>query len=94
MNDWNDFCSWIVEDLYLDNIPIEWSLIQEDGYDPVVRIDLFKAEPYHVTVGVPDESRLVNHEVAYSIAYRLMFIIRDAIQTNSPRFYIPYVGKK
>ena len=92
---WDDFCSWLLDDLQSKKIPIEWCIIKQDGLDPlvgdsIVRIDLFKDKPYQVTVGIANQYRLINHELAYYVAYRLMFILKDAIESNSPRFFIPY----
>lgn len=93
---WDDFCSWLLDDMHLsDKIPIEWCIVKQNGMDPlvsdsIVRIDLFKDKPYQVTVGIANQYRLINHELAYYVAYRLMFILKDAIESNSPRFFIPY----
>lgn len=92
---WDDFCAWLLDDLPSKKIPIEWCLIKQHSMDPlvgdsIVRIDLFPGKPYQVSVGIANKDHLINHELAYYVAYRLMFILRDAIESNSPRFFIPY----
>ena len=94
--DWNDFCQWLLDDMhFIGKIPIEWTIIKQGGLDPlvgdsIVRIDLFKDKPYQVSVGIANKDHLINHELAYYVAYRLMYILKDAIESNSPRFFIPY----
>lgn len=93
---WDDFCAWLLDDMHLgDKIPIEWTIIKQGGLDPlvgdsIVRIHLFPGKPYQVSVGIANKDHLINHEIAYYVAYRLMFILKDAIESNSPRSFIPY----
>ena len=92
---WDDFCTWLVEDMELGKLPIEWCIIKQGGLDPlvgdsIVRIDLFPDKPYKVSVGIANKDHLINRELAYYVAYRLMFVLKDAIESNSPRCFIPY----
>lgn len=104
MNNWDDFCKWLIEDMGLGNLPIEWQVIKlappkTGPVDPfvgegMVRIDIFPDKPYKVSVGIPNTAIYMNHEMSYYIARYLMFVIRDAIESKSPMCYIPYTQFK
>ena len=87
---WDDFCDWLKE--YLDaDIPVSWESIgHPEG--AIVRIDMFKDRPYHVTTGLPDESRLCNHDIAFVLARSLLSVITRAIRENRPYTYLEYFG--
>lgn len=73
------------------DIPISWESIESlDGR--IVRIDLFKERPFHVTTAVPDESRLCNHDIAYALTRSLAGVLRRAIKKNAPMTYLEYFG--
>lgn len=103
-NNWDDFCAWLVEDLELGNLPIEWTVIRQVPHgagivDPlvgeeIVRIDIFKDKPYQVSVGIPNNACYMTPDMSYYIARHAMHLIRDAVQSNSPRFFIPYTRFK
>ena len=103
-NNWDEFCAWLVDDLKLGNLPIEWTVIRQVPHgagivDPLVgeemvRIDLFKDKPYQVSVGIPNNTCYMTLDMSYYIARNLMFVIRDAVETNSPRYFIPYTRFK
>lgn len=103
-NNWDEFCAWLVDDLKLGNLPIEWTVIRQVPHgagvvDPlvgeeIVRIDLFKDKPYQVSVGIPNNACYMTLDMSYYIARNLLFVIRDAVKTNSPRFFIPYTQFK
>lgn len=87
---WDDFCGWIREYMEVD-IPISWESIESlDGR--IIRIDLFKERPFHVTTAVPDESRLCNHDIAYALTRSLEGVLRRAIKKNAPMTYLEYFG--
>lgn len=103
-NNWDDFCAWLVNDLKLGNIPIEWTVIRQVPHgagivDPlvgeeIVRIDLFKDKPYQVSVGIPNKACYMTLDMSYYIARNLLFVIRNAVETNSTRCFIPYTQFK
>ena len=73
------------------DIPISWERI-EHPEGSIIRIDLFKERPFHVTTAVPDESRLCNHDIAYSLTWPLEEALRRAIKNNAPMTYLKYFG--
>lgn len=85
--DWNAFCIWIKEDLELPKLPIEWSQY-ETADIKIVRIDLCKDKPYHVTTAIEDRPELCNHDVAYALVGGLLPVLGKAVKTNSPYTYI------
>lgn len=89
MIDWTDFCGWLREDLDLPGLPIEWSRIS--GPDQtIIRIDICKDKPYHVSTAIDDRRELYTHDVAYELAQGLRPVLVKAIRTNSPYTYIRY----
>ena len=84
--DWYAFCAWIKEDLELPNLPIEWSRYEKDDFR-IIRIDLCKDRPYHVTTAVEDRPELCDHDVAYALAGGLLPVLGKAIETNTPYTY-------
>lgn len=91
--DWDAFCEWIKEDMELPNLPIEWSRCEKDDFK-VIRIDLCKDRPYHVTTAIEDRPELFNHDVAYALARGLLPVLSKAIETNSPYTYIRHFDIK
>ena len=99
-NNWDEFCAWLVDDLKLGNLPIEWEVIRQVPHgaglvDPlvgeeIVRIDIFKDKPYQVSVGIPNNVYYMTLEMSYYISRNTMRLIKDAIKTKSPRVFIPY----
>lgn len=89
MTDWTEFCDWLREDMELPNLPIEWSRISgPDG--TLIRFDICKDRPYHVTTALDDRQGLYTHDVAYELAQRLLPVLGKAIGLNSPYTYIRY----
>lgn len=85
-NDWTNFCGWLKEYIELD-IPITWERYEHpDGN--IVRIDIFKDSPFHVTTALPDERRLNNMDIADELARGLMCVLSKAIRENRPLTYI------
>lgn len=91
--DWDAFVGWIKEDMELSKLPIEWSRC-ETADIKIIRIDLCKDKPYHVTTAIEDRSELCNHDVAYELAWRLLPVLSKAIETNSTYTYIKYFDIK
>lgn len=87
--DWDAFCGWLVDDLELGKIPVEWSTYEKDGVK-IVRIDIFKDRPFHVTTALADKAELCTGEVSYRLARGLLPVIGKAIDTRSPYTYIQY----
>ena len=87
---WDDFCEWVKEYMGVD-IPISWERI-ENPEGNIIRIDLCKDRPFHVTTAVPDERRLCNHDIAYILARPLEGVLTSAIEKNAPMTYLEYFG--
>lgn len=85
---WDDFCGWLKEYMEVD-IPISWERI-EHPEGRIIRIDLFKDRPFHVTTAVLDERRLCTRDNAYILAMPLEAALTKALQANSPYTYIHY----
>ena len=89
MTDWTEFCDWIREDMELPNLPIEWSrILSLDG--TLIRFDICKDKPYHVTTALEDRRELYTHDVAYELSQGLLTCLGKAIRLNSPYTYIRY----
>ena len=89
MTDWTDFCDWLREDMELSDLPIQWSRISgPDG--TLIRFDICKDKPYHVTTAIDDRKELYTHDVAYELAQGLLTWLFKAIRLNSPCTYIRY----
>lgn len=84
---WDDFVRWIKEDMELPNLPIEWSRCETPDIK-IIRIDLCKDKPYHVTTAIQDRPELCNHDVAYALAEALLPVLSKAIETMSPYTYV------
>ena len=85
-NDWTNFCGWLKEYIGFD-IPITWERYEHpDGN--IVRIDIFKDRPFHVTTAVYDECHLNNMGTAYELARGLECVLPKAIRENRPLTYI------
>ncbi len=81
MIDWTDFCGLLREDLDLPGLPIEWSRISgPDGN--LIRFDICKDKPYHVTTAIEDRRELYTHDVAYELAQGLLHVLYKAIRLN------------
>ena len=87
--DWDAFCGWIKEYMELPTLPIEWSRYEKDDFK-IIRIDLCKTKPYHVTTAVEDRSELCTDGIAYLLSQGLMVWLSKAIETNSPYTYFRY----
>lgn len=87
--DWDAFCNWLREYLEIPTLPIEWSRFEKDD-SRIIRIDIFKDKPYHVTTAVEDREELCNDGVAYLLSQGLRPVISKAIDTNSPYTYFRY----
>lgn len=87
MTDWDAFVGWIKEDMELPQLPIEWIRYETDDIT-IIRIDLCKDKPYHVTTAIEDRPELCDHGVAYSLACGLLPVLGKAIETNNPYTYI------
>lgn len=87
---WDDFCDWLKEYMEVD-IPISWERI-EHPEGRIIRIDLCKEHPFHVTTAVPDESRLCTRDIAYVLTRPLEEVLRRAIKKNTPMTYLQYFG--
>ena len=85
--DWDAFVGWVKDDMELPQLPIEWSRYEKDDFR-IIRIDLCKSRPYHVTTAIEDRPELCNHDVAYALARGLMPVLSKAIEANSPYTYI------
>lgn len=88
-SDWEAFCGWIKEYMELPNLPIEWSTFEKDDFK-IVRIDLCKDRPYHVTTAVEDRPELCDPDVAYELSKGLMVWLSKAIETQTPYTYFRY----
>ena len=100
MNNWDDFCSWLIEDMKLGNLPIEWQVFKPDTppetrpaepFDAeIVRIYICKGEPCQVSVIIPNNAIYMNHDMSSKLAYDTVHLIYAALKKNSPMFFIPY----
>lgn len=87
---WDDFCGWLKEYMGVD-IPISWARYEQPE-GSIIRIDLFKDRPFHVTTAVLDELRLCTRDNAYILAMPLEAALEKALRANSPYTYIHYFG--
>lgn len=89
MIDWTEFCDWLRTDMDLSDLPIEWSRISNKD-QTIIRFDICRDRPYHVTTAINDRQELYTHEVAHELARGLLPVLTKAIATNSPYTYITY----
>lgn len=87
--DWDTFCTWIREYMELPKLPIEWSTYENDGFK-IVRIDLFKDKPFHVTTALEDRPELCNDGVAYELSRGLWPVLSRAIENQTAYTYFRY----
>ena len=87
---WDDFCWWLKEYMGAD-IPISWARYEQPE-GSIIRIDLFKDRPFHVTTAVLDERRLCTRDNAYILSRPLTKALTKALEENSPYTCIHHFG--
>lgn len=97
---WKAFCGWLLEAMGLKNtkatIQYECYTHKSDDLDDpyygfrIVRIDICKRKPYHVSVALPDQPQYCTKEMAEDISDMCVHVLYKAIEQNSPMFFISY----
>lgn len=91
MADWGYFCEMLAKDLEIANKWISNKVYTKDGFS-IVRIDLFKDKPFHVTTSVLNRDDLCNGNVSWELSNSLRPLIKRAIEENLPITFIPRIG--
>ena len=77
---WDEFCDELAKDLELERKWITYETYKDkDGFS-IVRFDLFKGKPFHLTVGIENSKKICNESKAYSLAESLLPHITKALE--------------
>jgi len=82
---WDEFCDELAKDLELERKWITYETYKDIYGFSIVRFDLFKGKPFHLTVGIKNTKGTCNENKAYSLANALRISIKKALETKQPQ---------